>query len=344
MISAAKRAATIARTQSIGRSHSSRVKTAPQGEIDFALSDEYSPSVLRIRSSNVSSDGRETSRSHSDYRDRNTPKTRKSHWFSDSLDAQDTEVDRGHRVPCLLAELRRALLEQDAFDEEGIFRKSADQKVLNLIRQRLDGGEDVERVLEGCSVDVLTSLLKEWFRELPGGLWGVDPSATTRGRQISEAKRLEMQEALLNSHGDDLATTMLLNQALQPQHRECLMWLLDLLVEVAEHESISRMGPKQLGAVFAPLLLPNFSDKLAADQQLLHAKQAAILCEKLILAHKNADALKAKPPPPPDYSKTASQMSLTLEPLLHDTEDSFPPQLKRGEKRRSDLLSSDVSG
>jgi len=224
-------------------------------------------------------------------------------------------TDRQRHVPQLLAEIRKCIDEQDGLACEGIFRQCADQKVQAFVRGRLERGEPPETVLAGCTPDVLASLLKEWYRELPGGIWlnagEAEQHKGKRGNSNKDASNsgisiAELEHAMLSAKSAPM--TMLLKQAMRPAQRETFLWLLDLLVETASFEESSRMGVRGLAVVFAPVLIPP-SISLPADEQMRRAKDSAALCERLILFHRTQGSeggRKGVPPRPPMLRNSSS--------------------------------------
>jgi len=229
-----------------------------------------------------------------------------SRWFGAPCSSQQMKLDRGHRVPVLLVEIRNALDECEGFATEGIFRLAAEGARQRFVRERLEAGEEPEQVLCGCEVEVLAGLLKEWLRELPDGLWA----------SVGAEAREEFERALGGSAATNVA--LLLKQAMPPAQREVFLWVLDLLADAAAHEASSKMGVEQLSAVFAPTLLGRIEDAVVAVEQpgsggrrgtkaavaaaaaapsplaqLEAAKTAVTLCRNLLEGHVRARAPSA---------------------------------------------------
>lgn len=212
------------------------------------------------------------------------------------------QVDRGRRVPRLLAVVRRAISDNDLWASEGLFRVSADARVQALVRERLEQGEEPERVLDGCSAEVLSGVLKEHLRLLPGGTWPTGDAAA------------ELQVRLLK--GGSGHSIILLKQALLPAQLQIFLWVLDLLVTASAHSATSRMDDRALAVIFAPLLIPVADDAPAAEQ-LRMAHDGVKLLQKMIADHRKTCARRATPPmrhagidvtdAPPATSATAPQ-------------------------------------
>lgn len=202
--------------------------------------------------------------------------TPRSMWFNQQ------QVDCGHRVPRLLAVLRRMISDNDLWASEGLFRVSADARVQALVRERLEQGEDPECVLDGCSAAVLSGILKEYLRLLPGGTWPTGNAAA------------ELQARLLKRGTGQ--SVMLLKQALPPAQLHVFLWVLDLLMEASAHSATSRMDDRALAVIFAPLLIPVADDAPPAEQ-LRMAHDGAELLRKIMADHRKTRACRAAPPP-----------------------------------------------
>ena len=200
-----------------------------------------------------------------------------SPWFGQPLEKQQMEMDRGFRVPSLLVALRREMDEGCALQSEGMFRLSADSRIQSLTRGRLDTGEAPEKVLEGCQESVLSGILKEYLRSLPGGAWLAGEAAA------------ELHELLLNRSG---ATKQLLKQALPPLSLQVLMWTLDLILEASSYSATSKMDDNALSVVFAPLLIPAPIDAPPAEQFKM-ATEGPQIMRKLISDQRAAMGAKA---------------------------------------------------
>ena len=191
-------------------------------------------------------------------------------WFGEKLEEQESEMDRGRRVPKLALALRTEMEAEGALDEEGIFRQSPGAITLQFVKERLVSGEDPEEVCAGIEPHVLSGLFKDWLRALPGGLWAA----------ASPQVRADLEEALLTDGGSGGAApsaapstrasasaaapkphhvAMLLKQAMAPPQRDLLLWVLDFLAECAGHAAASKMGVEQLavGAAGSNLRLPD---------------------------------------------------------------------------------------
>jgi len=231
-------------------------------------------------------------------------------------------LDRGYRVPKLLAVLRRMISDHDMLASEGMFRISADARIQALVRERLEQGEDPEHVLDGCSPMLLSAILKEYLRSLPGGAWLTGEAAA------------ELQAQLLQGSGGRPA--MLLKQALQPDQLQVFLWSLDLLVDASTHSATSRMDDRALCVIFAPLLIPA-DDDAPPSEQLRMAQDRVELLRKMLADHRQTFSRGAKPTRPAVDSAAAVPTTLPALPGVHD---KGPPALSRGGRRATKRASS----
>lgn len=96
-------------------------------------------------------------------------------WFGEPLEGQMTVADMGFTVPVLLRALRQAMFAQDGFEVPGCFLHEGDEATKNVLRQRLEDGDNPYDVcVPTVPFEVLASMLKDWLHDLPGGLWGRD--------------------------------------------------------------------------------------------------------------------------------------------------------------------------
>ena len=241
-------------------------------------------------------------------------------WFGVALAQQETTMDRGHRVPVLLATMRECIDEAGALATEGIFRISAEKRIQTLVRERLESGEDPESVLGGCSVELLSGLLKEYLRSLPGGAW------------LSGTAAEELHTELLNGGGRP--TAMLLKQALPPSQLHVMNWTIDLLVEAAGEAATSKMSDENLAVVFAPLLIPG-DEADPPHVQLKMAQEGILILRKLICEHREKPTRGSVKAPGRASSKRSTDRP-------SDGDDPMPP-LRRQRSSRSSALASGLA-
>ncbi|GBG31912.1 Rho GTPase-activating protein 1 [Hondaea fermentalgiana] len=143
------------------------------------------------------------------------------------------------RIPAVLVLLRRELIDNGGLRHEGVFRVSANKSTQLHYKTQLDAGQ-----FRGCvsSTDAtcMAALIKEWFRALPEPLLQCLP----RDLIVSVAARTD---------NDEQASEELLRRLPEP-NQSVFLWLLDLLADTAQYETINRMSIKALGIVLAPNL------------------------------------------------------------------------------------------
>jgi len=134
-------------------------------------------------------------------------------------------------IPSVLVNLKRIIKEKNGFSAEGIFRLSADGKEREIVKAKINNGDSSWQVIQ--DVHVAAKLIGEWFRELPVRFW------EEIGQDIVETTKSE--EELVKAH-----------ESFPEPHCSIILWLWDLLVEVAEYSDINRMSNRNLAIVFAP--------------------------------------------------------------------------------------------
>jgi len=140
----------------------------------------------------------------------------------------------GFEIPCVLLTCRKALLELGGLREEGIFRVSPDATHFHAASLQLNI-EHKEVPAGGNDVHVLANLIKLWFRELPTRLLAPIPVETiTNCASGAESLQLLHQFSEL--------------------HKGVILWLLDLMADVANHQQHNKMSEEAISIVMAPNL------------------------------------------------------------------------------------------
>jgi len=67
-------------------------------------------------------------------------------------------------------------------------------------------------------------------------------------------------------------------------HRELLLWLLDLLLDVAANEKTTRMGVRALAVIFSSVFMPD-DDNMNSETSLQNSRCGYLMCEKLLVLH-----------------------------------------------------------
>ncbi|KAF7667583.1 hypothetical protein LDENG_00055500 [Lucifuga dentata] len=125
-----------------------------------------------------------------------------------------------------------------ALHQEGLFRVNGNVRAVDILKQRLESGEDVDFFdVDTCTV---ASLLKQYLRNLPEGL--VDSSVQTALIQ-------QNQECGDNGSWSDLRDLL---QQLPDTHYSLLRYLCHFLTLVERHHEDNRMTALNLATVFGP--------------------------------------------------------------------------------------------
>ncbi|XP_034544588.1 protein FAM13A isoform X2 [Notolabrus celidotus] len=137
--------------------------------------------------------------------------------------------------------LRRMVdyLRKHALHQEGLFRVNGNVRAVEILKQRLESGEEVDLLSESDSCTV-ASLLKRYLRDLPEGL--VDSS---------------VQQALIHQYqecGDDVSYSDMRDmlQQLPDVHLSLLRYLCHFLTLVECNHKENRMTTLNLATVFGP--------------------------------------------------------------------------------------------
>ena len=142
----------------------------------------------------------------------------------------------GFDIPKLLVTLYGALKANGGLHEEGIFRLAPDAVTCDALREALNtDGAALSRIGADTDVHVLANLIKIWFRMLPerllGGIAPERLAACGTGAQC-----------------------MALVQGFEPRRQGVLLWLLEMMADVAEAKAANRMGERAVAIVIAPNL------------------------------------------------------------------------------------------
>ncbi|GLD96055.1 hypothetical protein PINS_up004733 [Pythium insidiosum] len=136
--------------------------------------------------------------------------------------------------------MRECLVINNGLTTEGIFRLAPDKDKCMVVKQSINDGTFVD-----CAdVHIMANLIKVWFRELPQSLFNAVPE-----RHIYRACDLKDSDAVMSSL-----------DAFQPLHRDVILWLLDLMVDVVNHEAQNKMTARNMAIVISPNLFSITSD------------------------------------------------------------------------------------
>ncbi|CCI44430.1 hypothetical protein ABG067_003540 [Albugo candida] len=151
------------------------------------------------------------------------------------------------RIPAILVMLKHHFLYKKGFDVPHIFRESPNKEERDRAIDEINRG-----IFSGASHDVrvLADLLKVWFRELTVPI-------------LHEIEPGEMEKLMFQIKNDEVKDlTGHIKAILSSTECEILLWLVDLLVIVANNREKNFMGIDQLAIVIAPNLVRIETDNL----------------------------------------------------------------------------------
>lgn len=169
--------------------------------------------------------------------------------------------DSGFRVPSILAQMRAFLVEQEAWNQEGIFRLAGESAEINSLKQQINKTKKFD---EDSSIDVnsIANLLKIWYRDLPTPILNSLPP-----------------EVICNS--GEMNTCTEAYYSLKEPQRSLLGWLLSLMADVCTKKHINKMTEQNLAIVVAPNLYdPPGSDPM---EGLVMSQKAVQFLQNLII-------------------------------------------------------------
>uniref|UniRef100_A0A6Q2Y244 Rho-GAP domain-containing protein n=1 Tax=Esox lucius TaxID=8010 RepID=A0A6Q2Y244_ESOLU len=140
-------------------------------------------------------------------------------------------------VPLVVRSMVR-FLRDHALHQEGLFRVNGNVRAVEVLKQRLESGEDVN-FMDEADVCTVASLLKQYVRDLPEGL--VD--STVQNALIQQHQRNE------DGFCSDLKDIL---RRLPDQHYSLLRYLCVFLAQVDQRHQENRMTALNLATVFGP--------------------------------------------------------------------------------------------
>ncbi|GAM20685.1 hypothetical protein SAMD00019534_038600 [Acytostelium subglobosum LB1] len=148
--------------------------------------------------------------------------------------------EQGRPIPSFVQRIIDYLSEYGC-TEEGVFRLSANQRILDSSKSEIEAG--VELDYSELDVHTVACLLKLWVRNLP------EPLLTYKQFDsfvdIANVSPMSQKYLAIKSEMEKL-----------PQfNRFCTFYLMRMLTKVAEQSSINKMTPNNISIVFATLLL-----------------------------------------------------------------------------------------
>ncbi|GER41882.1 Rho GTPase-activating protein [Striga asiatica] len=176
--------------------------------------------------------------------------------FGVSTESMQLSFDsRGNCVPTILLMMQRRLYLQGGLESEGIFRINPANGQEEYVREQLNNG----LIPDDIDVHCLAGLIKAWFRELPRGVLDCVPA-----------------EQVMETESEDECTRLV--RLLPPTEAALLDWAVNLMADVAQHEHLNKMNPRNIAMVFAPNMT-QMSDPLTA---LMYAVQVMNFLKTLV--------------------------------------------------------------
>lgn len=180
--------------------------------------------------------------------------------FGVPLEITQTVTVHGFEIPRVLECLREALLARGGLSEEGIFRIAPDALECNQVREALS--TDPTALPADTDVHVIANLIKHWFRKLPEKLLAAVPP----------------DEVVACVSG---AASMQLLSSLPLQHLGVVLWLLDLMADVAAMQEHNKMSDRAIAIVIAPNLYDCPDSKGPMEVMIFSQQMAKFLLELL---------------------------------------------------------------
>lgn len=182
-------------------------------------------------------------------------------------------------IPIILDKMTKRLFELHVDKVQGIFRHPGSMKSVNDILNKTD--IDLDHFLDGLSVHDVASLLKKWFRALPGGL-------------ISESERFELNQVIGNFsqsdiEKDDENANLLINQCvdfaehkISKPNQLSLKYLVGFLKHMSTYADTTLMDKSNLGMVFGPSII-YMSDSENSEEAALYSSLGQYFLTALLL-------------------------------------------------------------
>lgn len=164
--------------------------------------------------------------------------------FGMPLEAYETTSVNGYDIPVVLVRMWATLRQNGGLAEEGIFRLAPDKHACAELHESLCSDPDaLGRLGPQTDFHVLANLIKIWFRELPMRLL-----ADVTAAQVSKCESGEECMALV--------------QSFDRPRQGLLLWLLELMADVADRGDDNRMNERAIAIVVVPNLYGSLEDDI----------------------------------------------------------------------------------
>lgn len=163
----------------------------------------------------------------------------------------------GKLVPRIVEQCVQAV-ETKAMNMEGIYRKSGPQSVMKSLRNQLvasGGGEQIDLIEteEFRDITAVTSVLKQYFRELPIPLF------------TYEFYEPWIQASVISEETERAAAFARVLRTIPEEYRETLTFFMDHLHRIYQQQKHNLMSSKNIGVVFGPTLMRCQNDQKDFD-------------------------------------------------------------------------------
>ncbi|OUM61875.1 hypothetical protein PIROE2DRAFT_44885, partial [Piromyces sp. E2] len=136
-------------------------------------------------------------------------------------------------------------VEKRGMDFEGIYRKSGRTLLMKILIGIFSKGDDPDLSEEGefSEITIITSVLKQYFRELPVAV--IPPDAYSKLTELITADEKDLNILEIKKCIDSLEIS----------HYNTLKYITRHLIKVSEYSSVNLMNIKNLAVVFGPTLI-----------------------------------------------------------------------------------------
>eukprot|EP01117_Protostelium_nocturnum_P012229 TRINITY_DN4498_c0_g1_i3.p1 TRINITY_DN4498_c0_g1~~TRINITY_DN4498_c0_g1_i3.p1 ORF type:complete len:574 (-),score=204.54 TRINITY_DN4498_c0_g1_i3:119-1840(-) len=173
--------------------------------------------------------------------------------FGAPVTSLDWSTDAGLAVPTVLGTMRNYLVNNGGLIAESVFRIPSDDREEKVVKAELNSGKFVS-----CrDVYVVANLLKNWFRDLPESIVEGIKFTAEQSESVEESRKIV--------------------QAMPEPKRTLLIWLINLLVDVAAESKSNRMNSKNLGLVWSGVILSSDHPKVSPETFALASKLPTFL-------------------------------------------------------------------
>ena len=148
------------------------------------------------------------------------------------------EKDYKTPIPNVLIKMKKELFGNNGHLIEGIFRIAPNAEECKAIEDDLNNGNFANINFNLIDGDLIANLIKLWFRQLPNPIL----------QALTDGKKLE------NACNDINKVEELIISDIPEPNKSYFVWLIDLCLDIIEHQSINKMNVKAMSVVMSPNL------------------------------------------------------------------------------------------